>query len=288
MEAVRMSLVFLRPQPSIRSALRQGLSANGTKEASGYPLGQLALFVPASSSSWPVSSKRVVERILIAILLALALPFLAVLALVIRCTSRGPAIYPQTRLGWRDRPFTLYKLRTMEHDCERLTGPCWAIPNDPRVTLVGRFLRTTHMDELPQLWNVIRGEMSLIGPRPERPEIIVKLENAIPRYAERRHVLPGLTGLAQLQLPPDTDLSCVRRKLVYDLHYIETASFWLDCRILAGTVFKVLGLSCHVLPPIAMVANFDDTEVKLPMSFSQLARESLPTVRLATVPVRKR
>ncbi len=250
-----MSLVFPKPQSSIRSASRRALSANRGEASPSYSLPGLSLFVPALPARRYVSSKRIVDCVLAAALLGLTSPLLAMMAILIRCTSRGPAIYPQTRLGWRDRPFTLYKLRTMQHDCEKLTGPCWAIPNDPRVTSVGRFLRSTHMDELPQLWNVLRGEMSLIGPRPERPEIIVKLESFIPHYTERRQVLPGLTGLAQLQLPPDTDLSCVRRKLVYDLHYIEKASFWLDCRILAGTVFKVLGLSCHVIPPIAMVAN---------------------------------
>jgi lipopolysaccharide/colanic/teichoic acid biosynthesis glycosyltransferase len=137
------------------------------------------------------------------------------------------------------------------------------------------------MDELPQLLNVIRGEMSLIGPRPERPEIIVKLEESIPRYAERRRVLPGLTGLAQLQLPPDTDFSCVRRKLVYDLHYVESASFRLDCRILLGTVFKVLGLSCHVIPPISMVANFGHAPVQYVVPGSGGSREVMPAVRLA-------
>jgi lipopolysaccharide/colanic/teichoic acid biosynthesis glycosyltransferase len=251
-----MSLVLPRPQRSVRMASGRAVSANGVNAHSDYSSPQLSLFVPTLPLPRQISSKRAIDCALATILLVLASPLLALLAILIRCTSRGPAIYPQVRLGWRDRPFTLYKLRTMQHDCEKLTGPCWALPNDPRVTLVGRFLRATHMDELPQLWNVLRGEMSLIGPRPERPEIIVKLEDSIPHYAERRRVLPGLTGLAQLQLPPDTDLSCVRRKLVYDLHYIETASFWLDTRILAGTVFKVLGLSCQVIPPIAMVAEF--------------------------------
>jgi lipopolysaccharide/colanic/teichoic acid biosynthesis glycosyltransferase len=227
------------------------------------------------------TSKRVVDCVLATIMLIFAAPLMVIFALLIRCTSRGPAIYPQIRLGWGDRSFTLYKLRTMQHDCEKLTGPCWAVPNDPRVTRIGRFLRATHMDELPQLWNVLRGEMSLIGPRPERPEIIVKLESSIPRYAERRAVLPGLTGLAQLQLPPDTDFSCVRRKLVYDLHYVERASLGLDCRILLGTACKVLGLSCQVIPPISMVANCDSAPPSRPVALGSGSRDVMPTVRLA-------
>ena len=248
-----MSLVLPRPQRSARMPSSRSLSANRVTANSDYSRPRLSLFVPLTRQ---LPAKRVIDGILATVLLVFASPLLFLLMILIRCTSRGPAIYPQVRLGRRDRPFTLYKLRTMQHDCEKLTGPCWALPNDPRVTLVGRFLRRTHMDELPQLWNVLRGEMSLVGPRPERPEIIVKLEDSIPQYAERRRVLPGLTGLAQLQLPPDTDLSCVRRKLVYDLHYIDSASIWLDTRILTGTLFKVMGLSCQVIPPIAMVPEF--------------------------------
>ena len=108
-------------------------------------------------------------------------------------------------------------------------------------------LRLTHVDELPQLWNVLKGEMSLIGPRPERPEFVPKLERAIPRYRERLRVLPGLTGLAQVQLPADTGLDSVQRKLVYDLHYIDTMSLWLDLRILACTALKVVGVPLSVL-----------------------------------------
>ena len=158
--------------------------------------------------------------------------------------ARSP---PTRKPAWvRDRPFTLYKLRTMQHDCEKLTGPCWAIPNDPRVTVVGRFLRSTHMDELPQSGNVLRGEMSLIGPRPGRPDVR-KARIVYPALPERRRVPPGSTGLAQLQLLPTPISPAYAANWSDDLHYIEKASFWLDCRILAGTVFKVLGLSCDVI-----------------------------------------
>ena len=112
--------------------------------------------------------------------------------------------------------------------------------NDPRITPIGRFLRRTSLDELPQLWNVLRGEMSLIGPRPERPEFVPGLARAVSRYLDRLLVRPGVTGLAQVQLPADTDVESVRRKLTYDLYYIDHMSFWLDLRLVLGTAFKVV------------------------------------------------
>jgi lipopolysaccharide/colanic/teichoic acid biosynthesis glycosyltransferase len=118
----------------------------------------------------------------------------------------------------------------------------WSTAGDPRITRVGRFLRRTHVDELPQLWNVLCGHMSLVGPRPERPEFLPRLEQAIPRYRERLQVRPGLTGLAQVQLPPDSDLDSVRRKLAYDLYYIDRRGPWLDCRLLLATICYVLHL----------------------------------------------
>ena len=138
-----------------------------------------------------------------------------------KLTSPGPAFYTQTRVGQGGRPFTIYKLRTMIHNCESLTGPRWCMPGDPRVTPAGWLLRVTHLDELPQLLNVLRGEMSLVGPRPERPEFLPQLERALPAYRQRLVVRPGVTGLAQVKLPADTDLDSVRRKLAHDLYYIE-------------------------------------------------------------------
>src|SRR5439155_12868491 len=116
--------------------------------------------------------------------------------LLVKLTSRGPALYTQTRLGRNGRPFTIYKLRTMQHRCESLTGARWSTPGDPRITPVGRFLRKTHLDELPQLWNVLRGDMALVGPRPERPEFVPQLEQAVPHYRDRLLVRPGVSGLA--------------------------------------------------------------------------------------------
>jgi lipopolysaccharide/colanic/teichoic acid biosynthesis glycosyltransferase len=129
--------------------------------------------------------KRLVDLVLALVLTALTAPLLLLAVVLVKLTSAGPVIYSQTRLGLGRRAFTIYKVRSMYHDCERLSGPKWSTDNDPRVTAVGRFLRRTHLDELPQLWNVLRGEMSLVGPRPERPEIIARIENVIVRYNER-------------------------------------------------------------------------------------------------------
>jgi len=172
----------------------------------------------------------------------LGFPVIAFVAVLVKLTSRGPIIYSQVRLGLGGRPFRVYKLRTMYHNCEALSGPCWSVKGDSRITPVGRFLRWSHLDELPQMWNILIGDMSLIGPRPERPEMVPNLERAIPRYRERLQVRPGLTGLAQVQLPPDTDLNSVRVKLAYDLRYLERFSFWLDCRIFFATFGHILGM----------------------------------------------
>ncbi len=175
------------------------------------------------------------------VLLSLAAPLMLVLMVLVRLTSAGPSVYAQTRLGRNGRPFRIYKLRSMFHDCERSTGPRWAARRDPRVTPLGRFLRRSHLDELPQLWNVLRGDMAIVGPRPERPEFATQLEKAIPEYRERLKVRPGITGLAQVQLPADEDLEGVRRKVACDLRYIERMGPWLDARIVAATALKVAG-----------------------------------------------
>jgi lipopolysaccharide/colanic/teichoic acid biosynthesis glycosyltransferase len=160
-------------------------------------------------------------------------------AVIVKVTSRGPVFYMQKRVGQNGVIYKLYKIRTMLHDCEGKTGPRWATHADPRITSIGRILRPLHIDELPQLWNILRGEMSLVGPRPERPEFVAQLEALLPCYHKRLQVRPGLTGLAQLQLPPDTDLESVRRKLACDLYYIHRTSLMLDLRILLGTGLHV-------------------------------------------------
>jgi lipopolysaccharide/colanic/teichoic acid biosynthesis glycosyltransferase len=209
-------------------------------------------FLPAAAwrprYPWYGPCKAAAEFVLALVLLVLVAPLILVATVLVKLTSRGPALYSQTRLGRYGRPYTIYKIRTMYHDCERLVGPQWATPRDPRVTPAGRFLRRTHLDELPQLWNVLRGEMSLVGPRPERPEFVAKLGSALPCYLDRLWVRPGITGLAQVQLPPDTDLASVRRKLAYDLYYVRQLGFWLDLRILLSTACYLVGIPFNRVP----------------------------------------
>jgi lipopolysaccharide/colanic/teichoic acid biosynthesis glycosyltransferase len=193
------------------------------------------------------AAKRGLDLGLAVVLLVLTAPVMLLAMLLVKLTSRGPALYWQTRVGLGGRPFTLYKVRTMTHQCEGTSGARWSTPGDSRITAAGRFLRRTHLDELPQLWNVLRGDMSLVGPRPERPEFVPQLEQAIPHYRVRLQVRPGLTGLAQVQLPPDTDLDSVRRKLAYDIYYVQRAGLLLDLRILAGTALHVTGVPWGVL-----------------------------------------
>ena len=187
--------------------------------------------------------KPMVDFALAAVILLLSLPVIAVVAVIVKLTSRGPVIYSQDRLGLGGKVFTIYKIRTMYLDSERHSGPRWSVPGDPRVTPVGRVFRWCHVDELPQLFNILRGEMSLIGPRPERPEFLNQLERALPDYRRRLTVRPGLTGLAQVQQPPDTDIPGVRRKLNYDLYYVQSMNPWLDFRVMLATVLKCLGVS---------------------------------------------
>jgi lipopolysaccharide/colanic/teichoic acid biosynthesis glycosyltransferase len=193
--------------------------------------------------------KGSLDRCLAAVLLVLTAPLMLLLAALVKLTSRGPAFYAQIRLGQDGQPFWLHKLRTMACDAER-AGPQWATPDDPRVTRLGAFLRKTHLDELPQLWNVLRGEMSVVGPRPERPEFVPSLAKAISGYRDRLAVKPGVTGLAQVRLPADTDLDSVRRKVAYDLYYIRHMSFWLDLRIILCTALKMAGVPFRVLAAI--------------------------------------
>ena len=185
--------------------------------------------------SWPI-------RILGAVLLLFAAPLIVTLVIVVRATSPGRGLYRQARIGRYGREFMMYKIRTMYENAEALSGPVWCRPGDSRITPVGKVLRLLHLDELPQLINVVRGEMDLVGPRPERPMFVARLAREIPGYRNRLHVLPGVTGLAQVNLPPDETSECVRRKLVLDCAYIHEATVGLDLRILLCTFLRMLGI----------------------------------------------
>jgi lipopolysaccharide/colanic/teichoic acid biosynthesis glycosyltransferase len=190
---------------------------------------------------WYFRIKPWLDRGLAALLLIPGLPMMGFLILLIRASSRGPGVYRQVRVGQGGKNFTMYKLRSMRLDAEAKSGPAWSASGaDPRVTRLGYWLRRLHLDELPQLFNVLRGEMALVGPRPERPEFVKVLARQIPGYMDRLSVLPGVTGLAQINLPPDSDLDSVRRKLIVDVDYILSAGFWLDFRILFCTILRML------------------------------------------------
>jgi lipopolysaccharide/colanic/teichoic acid biosynthesis glycosyltransferase len=216
-------------------------------------------------------------------LLVLASPLLLAIVVLVKLTSRGPAIYHQARLGKDGRPFTMFKLRTMNHDCERTTGPVWSTENDPRVTRPGRFLRRAHLDEIPQLWNILRGEMSFVGPRPERPEIVEQLAREVSRYRDRLAVTPGLTGLAQVQIPPDTGLESVRSKLALDLDYARSMGPWLDGKLLACTGLFLVGVpfrvSCRLLrvPKLAPVLSSEARSAIVPEFEASEVVEGHPT-----------
>lgn len=206
--------------------------------ASEFPDDRPLEITPAPYFRW----KPYASRFVACILAIAGIPIIGILMVLVRLTSRGPAIYSQERVGKDNRTYTMYKLRSMRIDAEDNSGPVWSQESDPRVTSIGRFLRDRHLDELPQLINVIRGEMDLFGPRPERPEFTAVLTAEIPAYADRVKVLPGITGLAQINLPPDSDLESVRNKLNLDLEYIEQATVWLDTRMFLATFLRLLGL----------------------------------------------
>jgi len=188
------------------------------------------------------SLKRAGDVVLASILVVLTLPLALVAVALVKLTSRGPALYSQERLG-RDRVrFRIRKIRTMTHECEKASGEVWAVRGDARIFPGGRVLRSLHIDELPQLINVLRGEMSLVGPRPARPSIASKLQHSIPGYKDRLAVRPGLTGLSQIQFAADTDLGSVCRKLVTDIRYARAVSLPLDLRILVATAVYLLHL----------------------------------------------
>jgi sugar transferase (PEP-CTERM system associated) len=184
--------------------------------------------------------RDIASTILAVSLSVLTLPLIPFIALLIKLTSPGPVLYRQKRVGFRNTTFDCYKFRTMRSDAEADSGPTWACDDDPRITKVGKFLRSTRLDEIPQLWNVLRGDMEFVGPRPERPEFIERLSQEIPYYRLRHVVRPGITGWAQIRYRYGNSVKDAREKLKYDLFYIKNMSLGLDFWIVFETVKTVL------------------------------------------------
>ena len=185
-------------------------------------------------------AKRLIDVILSGFLAALSLPIALLTAAVIKMESKGPVFYAQTRVGEGETTFTILKFRSMCDEAERDCGATWALENDRRITKVGKVIRKLRIDELPQLYNILKGDMSFVGPRPERPEFVEKLKRRIPYYSQRFATKPGLTGWAQVNYPYGASVEDAEEKLQYDLYYIKHLSLLLDLAIILRTAKVVL------------------------------------------------
>ncbi|MCX7963838.1 MAG: undecaprenyl-phosphate glucose phosphotransferase [Candidatus Sumerlaea chitinivorans] len=222
-------LVTIRVVPNLLEAMLVEMSV---EQIDGIPLFGLR---ETPLQGWNVVFKRAFDIVVSAVVLVLASPLMLLIALAVKLSSPGPVFYRQTRVGLDGQRFKIVKFRSMYQDAEEATGPVWATENDPRVTPVGRVLRRWNLDELPQFWNVLKGEMSLVGPRPERPHFVKQFRERVPRYMARHRVKCGMTGWAQIHgLRGNTSID---ERLRYDLYYIENWSFWLDLKILFFTLF---------------------------------------------------
>lgn len=210
---------------------------NKTNQIFGMPLIEIS---PEPMPLWEKGVKRLLDVVFSLVVLTLTFPFLAVIGLLIKLDSPGAIIYKQKRVGRGGRPFTIYKFRTMREGAESETGPTWATENDPRVTKLGYWLRKMRIDEIPQLWNVLRGSMSLVGPRPERPHFVDQFKIQIPLYTRRLRVRPGITGWAQVKWKYDSSLDDVKEKTKYDLFYVENTSLKMDLKILIITLITMV------------------------------------------------
>jgi len=204
--------------------------------------------VPTDATGWSAprrglalrTARRGIDLLAAALLLLFTAPLSLIVAALIKLEDGGPVLFRQTRVGRHGAVFTLRKFRSMAVDAEAHSGPVWAQRDDPRVTRVGRWMRPLGIDEIPQAWNVLRGEMSFVGPRPERPEFVAALEAAIPRYAQRHQVRPGITGWAQVNLPYGATVDDARHKLDCDLYYLSHRSVRLDLSIMLLTVWRAV------------------------------------------------
>lgn len=203
----------------------------------GFPLIEV---MPELMRPWEEAMKRVMDIVVAGGILLVGAPLWLLVAGMIKIDSRGPVLYAQQRVGRNGKIFTMYKFRSMNTDAEEESGPKWAERNDPRVTRIGKIIRRLHFDEVPQLLNVLLGDMSLVGPRPERPFFVKRLEKELPMYRRRLRVRPGMTGWAQIKYRYDQSIEDVKSKLRYDLFYIENMSWRMDLKILFNTLYVML------------------------------------------------
>lgn len=208
-----------------------------TAQIYGFPLINI---MPQLMPEWEMKMKRVIDYTFAILILVLTLPITIITAVAIKLESKGPVFYKQLRAGLNGEPFYVYKFRSMVQDAEKQTGPVWSTKDDPRITKVGKFIRKVRIDEIPQVINILRGEMSLVGPRPERPYFVEQLSKEIPLYKRRLTVRPGLTGWAQVKHKYDESIDDVKMKLKYDLFYIENMSLRMDLKIIFRTIFVVM------------------------------------------------
>ena len=207
-----------------------------TNQIYGFPLIEI---MPQLMKPWEEAVKRGIDVTVSAVVLLVGLPFWILIALLIKIESAGPVFYKQERVGKDGQRFNIIKFRSMYRDAER-EGPQWAGKKDPRITRVGKLLRRLHIDEIPQLINILYGHMSLVGPRPERPVFVETLSREIPMYARRLKVRPGLTGWAQVRHKYDETIDDVKKKVQYDLFYIENISLRMDFKIILSTMYHML------------------------------------------------
>jgi exopolysaccharide biosynthesis polyprenyl glycosylphosphotransferase len=213
-----------------------------TNQLYGIPLIEVT---PQLMAPWEMVVKRAIDIGVSLIVLIAGAPLFLIIACIQKITSKGPVLYKQHRVGKDGKVFMIYKFRTMYTDAEQRSGPQWAQKDDPRVTPFGRFLRKSHLDEIPQVFNVLDGNMSIVGPRPERPFFVDQFVKEIPLYRRRLNVRPGITGWAQVKHTYDQSIDDVRTKLSYDLFYIENMSIRMDLKIIIGTVYTVIAGKGH-------------------------------------------
>lgn len=226
--------------PSLMDVITGHLKTN---QIFGIPL---LVLLQDHMPSWEAQIKRLMDIVVSAAVLSIGAPLWLIVAAVIRLNSAGPAVYHQERVGRNGKLFIMHKFRSMYIDAEKYSGPQWAKENDPRITPVGRFIRKTRLDEIPQFINVLKGEMSLVGPRPERLYFVEQLKQEIPWYVRRIKMKPGITGWAQVKHKYDSSIEDVKQKVLYDLYYFENMSIILDIKILLRTFLVVFtGKGAH-------------------------------------------